>query len=89
MARILWTPQAVSDLERAPASSQGRILARVELLAEFPQMGARMDGPYEGYRQFLVARYRVIYRIIDDEVRIAYIRHGARQLGLRPLRGRS
>jgi len=64
-------------------------MARVGLLAEFPMMGPAMDGPYEGFRQLVVARHRVIYQLGGDEVRIAYIRHGARQLGIRAVRGRS
>lgn len=79
----------MADLEAIPAAVRERVLARVGLLAEFPMMGPAMDGPYEGFRQLLVARYRVIYQLAGAEVRIAYIRHGARQLGLRAVRGRS
>ena len=46
-----------------------------------------MDGAYEGFRQLLIERYRVIYQLEGDEVRIAYVRHGARQPGLRVIRG--
>lgn len=64
-----------------------RVLSRVELLGQFPQMGLAMDGPYDGLRQLLVGRQRVIYQVTSTDVRIAYIRHGARQLGLRAIRG--
>lgn len=78
----------MADLEAVPAVVRERVLARVGLLAEFPMMGPAMDGPYEGFRQLVVGRHRVIYQIASTEVRIAYIRHGARQLGLRAVRGR-
>jgi plasmid stabilization system protein ParE len=88
LARVLWTLQAAADLESVPVAVRDRVLARVGLLGEFPMMGPAMDGPYEGFRQLVVARHRVIYQIGGAEVRIAYIRHGARQLGLRTVRGR-
>ena len=88
MHRIRWTPQAARDLEAVPEPLRERILARVSLLGEFPLMGAAMDGPYEGLHQIVVARYRVIYQVGAEDVRVAYIRHGARQLGLRIVRGK-
>jgi plasmid stabilization system protein ParE len=86
VAEVLWTRQAIEDLDSAPASARTRLVTRVGLLGEFPNLGTAMDGPYDGFRQLLVGRYRVIYTVDDaaeGEVRIAYIRHGARQLGLR------
>ena len=86
MAQIFWTPQAVADLAGVPPAMIDRLLTKVELLADFPLMGPAMDGPYEGFRQLLVDRHRVVYQHQGDHVRIAYIRHGARQLRLRVVR---
>lgn len=49
-------------------------------------MGPAMDGPFEGFRQLVVGRYQITYQVAGDEVRIAYIRHSARALGLRIVR---
>ena len=84
--RIVWTLGAVADVESVTGPLRDRLVAKVELLAQFPGMGAAMDGPYEGYRQILIGPYRVIYQVAEEEVRIAYVRHGARQLGLRLVR---
>ena len=84
--KILWTRLAVRDLDGISDAARDAIVDRVGLLAEYPMLGPAMDGPYAGYRQLLVGRYRVVYTVAGDEVRIAYIRHGARQLGLRLLR---
>jgi len=49
-----------------------------------------MVDAYQGYRSLLAVRrgYRIVYRIVsDDLVEIAYIRHCARQIGVRALRG--
>jgi plasmid stabilization system protein ParE len=83
VARIVWTRGALSDLLATSAAAQRWIADRVGLLSEFPLLGSATDGPYDGFRQLLVARHRVIYQVDEDEVRIAYIRHGARQLSLR------
>jgi len=84
--RIVWTLGAVADVESVTEPLRDRLIAKIELLGQFPGMGPAMDGPFEGYRQILVGRIRVIYQVAEDEVRIATVRHGARQLGLRLLR---
>jgi len=76
----------VADVESVTGPLWDRLMAKVELLGQFPGMGPTMDGPYEGYRQILVGRIRVTYQVAEDEVRIATVRHGARQLGLRRVR---
>jgi plasmid stabilization system protein ParE len=86
VVRLLWTRLAIADLDSIPRPVEDRVVAQVELLAEFPSMGASMDGPFEGFRQLVVGRYRLIYQVAGDEVRIAYIRHSARQLRLRIVR---
>lgn len=85
--KIVWTRHAVRDLDGVPDAARVAIVEKVGLLADFPRMGPAMDGPFTGYRQLLVARYRVIYALASDEVRIVYVRHGARQLSLRIVRG--
>ncbi len=86
MTRVRWTRRAQTDLDALADRARARIVHTVGLLAEFPLLGSVMDGPYRGYRQLLVDRHRVIYCIVRQEVRIAYLRHGARQLTLRLVR---
>lgn len=48
-----------------------------------------MLDAFEGYRALLAARnrYRIIYRIVAENlIEVAYIRHCARQIGLRIIR---
>lgn len=87
MPKIVWTAQSVRDVEPLAGGLRDRILSKVGLLADFPLMGCAMDGAFEGFRQIVVDRYRVIYQVEGDDVRIAFVRHGARQLGLRLVRG--
>jgi plasmid stabilization system protein ParE len=86
MMRIRWTRRAQTDLAAVAERMRARIIHAVGLLAEFPLLGAAMDGPYIHYRQLLIDRHRVIYRATGREIRIAYIRPGARQLTLRAVR---
>ncbi|MGH7822274.1 MAG: type II toxin-antitoxin system RelE family toxin [Candidatus Binatia bacterium] len=92
MARkVELLPRAARELSALPMSIQDQILGKLEMLREFPEMGAPMLDAFEGYRSLLAARnrYRVVYRVVsDDLVEVAYVRHGARQVGLRVVRAR-
>ncbi|MBI5630264.1 MAG: type II toxin-antitoxin system RelE/ParE family toxin [Elusimicrobia bacterium] len=47
----------------------------IAALAEFPELGAPMAGPFAGYRAFVVDNYRVIYHLHPGPaIEIAYIR---------------
>lgn len=89
--RVELLPRAERELSGLPISVQDQILAKLETLREFPELGAPMLDAFQGYRSLLAARktYRIIYRVVSDElVEIAYIRHCARQIGLRIIRPR-
>lgn len=87
--RIILLPQAQQDLDRIRNSFSRiaeEIVRKIELLVDFPEMGPAMDQAYQGYRQLLCGHYRMIYEIISESrIEIAYVRHCARQLGLRPV----
>ena len=90
-AEVRLLPRAERELRDLPEALQEQILAKLELLAEFPQMGAPMLDAFEGYRALLAARrrFRIVYRIVSDRlVEVAYIRHCSRQIGLRVVRSR-
>ena len=79
-------PRAQRELSAFRLSVQDQILAKLEMIRELPEMEAPMVDAYQGYRSLVAVRRS--YRIVsDDLVEIAYIRHCARQIGLRALRG--
>lgn len=89
--KVKLLPRAQKDLEALPLAVQDQIIAKLDLLCDFPEMGPAMFDAFQGYRALLAARntYRIIYRIVSDElVEVAYIRHCARQTRLRVVRGR-
>lgn len=89
--KVRLLPRAQKELEVLPSAIQDQIIAKLEHLREFPQMGAAMFDAFQGYRALLAAKnnYRIVYRVVfDDLVEVAYIRHCARQTRLRIIRGK-
>jgi len=88
--RLTWTAVAradrnlildyiAADSVRAALAVDERIAASVDRLKLFPRSG-RM-GRVDGTRELVVsnAPYVAIYAIVEDEVRILRVLHGARQ----------
>jgi addiction module RelE/StbE family toxin len=88
--RLEWSVFALADREaifdyieadspRAAIAVDERIQARVEGLAQFPEMGR--VGRVEGTRELVISRtpYIAAYRIAGDTVRILRVLHGAQQ----------
>lgn len=92
MARkVKLLPRSQKELEAFPPAIQDQIVAKLELLRDFPEMGAAMFDAFQGYRAILAAKnnYRIVYRVIsNDLVEVAYIRHCARQMRPRLIRGK-
>ena len=74
MARLIWTRQALDDLERllefiakdAPVAAcrfAEKIVTRVEMLQEHPKLRGLIPEDDRGiYRQLVQGNYRIIYR---------------------------
>jgi plasmid stabilization system protein ParE len=74
--KIILLPQAKQDLDAIYEPVLGRIIRRIRLLEQFPEMGPAMMGPFTGYRSTVVAMFRIVYRILPrGVVEIAYVRH--------------
>ena len=89
--RVELLPRADRELAALPEAVQNQIIAKLEMLREFPELGAPMFDAFEGYRAPLAARrsYRIVYRILSSNlVEVAYIRHRRRQTSLRLVRNR-
>jgi addiction module RelE/StbE family toxin len=88
--KVRYTQRAIDDLsdifsyirqENAPAAVRviDRIESVVEELGHSPGMGIATDKP--GIQRFPVTGtpYLIFYEILEDEVSIAHVRHGARR----------
>jgi plasmid stabilization system protein ParE len=90
--KIIWSEQARDDLQsivlfiaqdNAPvAESFGlRLMAKVDMLAQFPQLGRAVpEERDETIREIILRPYRIIYKVLAEKeiVAIARIWHGAR-----------
>jgi toxin ParE1/3/4 len=87
--RIRYTRPALADLEavldsislRSPEgarSVQSRIQTFIELLAEYPLIGARTDDPTIRRLPIPPYPYLVFYEVVGDEVIIHAVRHASR-----------
>ena len=92
MAKLIWSPAALHDLEEiceyiARDSEHyarlfaERVVALVETIPDHPRLGARVpEYDREDIRERLFQNYRVIYRLRGDIVEMVRITHGARLL---------
>ncbi|OIO06921.1 MAG: hypothetical protein AUJ52_11330 [Elusimicrobia bacterium CG1_02_63_36] len=73
--KIRLLPQAQEDLDAIDDPLLGRVLHRIEILREFPELGAPMQGPFVGWRSTVVELFRVLYRIEPNgTLLVAYVR---------------
>lgn len=89
---IIWSRQALEDLHgivafiardnREIAAQFGyRLISKVDLLAEFPEMGRMVpEQKRSNIRELILRPYRIIYEVRDQEQTVAITRvwHAAR-----------
>lgn len=86
MRLIRWTPEASDQFEAAikyvqqdnPIAARdiaGKIIGRIEQLANFPGLGR--PGEVKGTRELVSPPYVVVYRITEEVIEILYVWHGA------------
>jgi len=91
MAKVIWAPTALNDLDAIAeyiakdspdraALFVARLIDATDPLADFPEPGRlipELDDP--AWREIVVAAYRIMYRLEGDAVWISAIVHGARR----------
>lgn len=89
MANVIWTPEAVRQLdgvlvylaEVAPDYSEAlsfEIEAAADSLARFPKMGRVVpEFSRDDLREIIIDNYRLVYVVRPDGVRIASLFHAA------------
>ena len=86
---VVWSLDALLDIdaayrfiaERNPLAAQhmvDRLTAAGDSLATFPNRGR--PSSLEGYRELVAVRpYVIVYRVMEDRVRIIRVWHGAQR----------
>jgi toxin ParE1/3/4 len=89
---VRWTEAAVADLQalrqyiarhsaRYAQSMVERIFARTEVLADHPRLGSVVpEYEEETLRELIEDPYRIIYRVLEQQVDVVAIIHSARRL---------
>lgn len=96
MTPLIWTRRAIEDVQSirqfiaqdSPHYAQlvtQQLIASVERLPAFPQSGRvvpEVNDPT--IREVIQGSYRIVYRLIHDEIHIITVHHAARLLRLEP-----
>lgn len=77
--KVVLLPQAREDLDFIYDPLFSKITRRLQLLKDYPEMGVPMLGPFTGYRSLVVGLFRIVYRVRESSIEIAYIRHCRRR----------
>ncbi len=90
--RLVWSPEAVEDIESIAAyisrdsvnyarAVVSRIVSTAESIPENPELGRVVPEIRQPeFRERLVHKYRVIYRIEKQRILVAAVIHGSRLL---------
>ena len=94
MKRVIWTRQAIEDVEaiasyvgrdspRYAALLEDRLVAAVEQVGQFSESGRIVPEIGEAtLREVVHGNYRLVYRLGSETVEIITVHHGARLLRL-------
>jgi toxin ParE1/3/4 len=92
MTKIYWTSRALKDLDSifdfAARSSEQyaqlivqRIVRAVSRLEDFPDSGrVVLEYARQDIREVILKPYRIVYRVLGQEVHILVVQHSARML---------
>ena len=92
MTRVIWTRQAIEDVEaikayvardsvRYASLLAERIVAAVGRLESFPESGRVVpEVGDETLREVVYGAYRIVYRVQPDSVEVVAVHHAARLL---------
>jgi len=79
MLTILIRPSARKSFRRLPRKDQERIRIEIDLLAENPYLGKKLEGEYEGKYSLRVWPYRIIYMFQKEKLTVYVLEIGHRQ----------
>ena len=79
MHQLKIKPKAEKELNSLPKKDYYKILSAFTYLQKDPYIGKKMKGECEGYYNYRVWPYRIIYMILKKEPIVLVIRIGHRQ----------
>ena len=62
-----YTREAARLISKLPPEIKRFVRATIETLLDKPQIGTELTGELDGYYSYRIRRYRVIYRVNEEE----------------------
>lgn len=78
MYKIQYSPEAKEAIEKLQEKKKRQIKSAIERLANNPVYGKPLDGVLKGYYSYRSGDYRIIYKIIRNEITIMIMLVGHR-----------
>ncbi|MBI4743938.1 MAG: type II toxin-antitoxin system RelE/ParE family toxin [Actinobacteria bacterium] len=76
MAELQFTKRAHKDIKKLSPNAQKQIGSAIQKLTIDPLLGDRLYGQWEGYRKLRSGDYRIVYKIVSQELIVVhYVRH--------------
>ncbi len=72
-------PNALKSLNRIPERERRRIIASLQGIKKDPFDGKALEGELKGIRSWRVGEYRILYKILKQELLVLVIKIGNRQ----------
>jgi len=92
MAEIVWTEEALSDLEaigeyfertspQYASAVVSRLYSSVERLVEYPKIGRKVpEVDHESLRELIAEDYRIIYQLQEKRIEIVTVLHSRQDI---------
>jgi len=65
--RVRFTPEASRLIARLPPEGKKLVRSAINELLKAPYQGSELTGEFAGYRSLKPRRYRIIYRVNEEE----------------------
>ena len=72
---IIWQKSAIKDIKKITLQQRKRIVSRITQLKSEPFINTKKLQSRKDLYRLRVGDYRVIFKILDNEIEIFYIRH--------------
>jgi mRNA interferase RelE/StbE len=62
-----YTPECARLISKLPPDIKRLVRSTLDVLITKPEMGTELTGELDGYRSYRVRRYRIIYRVNEED----------------------
>ena len=74
-----YTPECSPSFSNLPPEIERLVRSTIDALLTKPEIGTELTGELDGYRSYRVRRYRIIYRVNEEEPCLEFYHGGHRR----------